>query len=132
MVLPLPPPIWLPMMMPARPPATAPAPLPWPSTLTGVIDMITPQALHTLMGLRAGAGLGGGTAWAVVADASRCCVLVLVFFGAAGARDSAVAPLAAGAGLAAGSGAAAGAVAALAGSGAAAVHAAGGGGRTPA
>src|SRR5260221_11259989 len=103
MVLPLPPPIWLPMMMPARPPATAPTPLTWPSTLTGVIDMITPQALHTLMGLRAGAGLGGGTAWAVVANASRCCVLVLGFFGAAGARDSAVPPLTARAGSAAGS-----------------------------
>jgi hypothetical protein len=48
------------------------------------MEAITPQSLQTLMGVRAGAGLGGGKSWPAVAGALRCCVLALVFRGAAG------------------------------------------------
>jgi hypothetical protein len=86
-----------------------------------VIETITPQALQTLRGVRAGAGLGGGKAWAVAAGASWCRALVLVFFGTEGAADPAEEALVTGAGPAAGSGAAGGAVAGVAASGVVAV-----------
>jgi MFS family permease len=63
------------------------------------MEAITPQSLQTLMGVRAGAGLGGGMSWPAAAAALRCCVLALVFRGAAGsglASGSAAAEVVAG------------------------------------